>query len=443
MVEFAGMKNVVLALSALAGASCPAAELFNGKDLSGWTAVADQEVTGGYSAAEPTWAVVDGAIRTTGTPFGYLRTKRADFADFKLRLEYHWWRQTARPNSGVFLRLASETGAFIPKCYENQLEPKSVCSVFALGGSELDGVAPRNPYDPANALSGIAAVPARAPSAEKPFGEWNTLEIEAKGDEFVSRLNGKEMNRVKGVKTRKGAVALQAEGGAVEFRNIVIDETPQSGAFVDGVAAALANGGRVDLSALEWTREPAGYTFKDGAVAIKTAPRTDLWQRTYYHFRNDNAPVLQMRTKEKYFSFVVKTDFSQSHQRFDQCGIVMYLDSENWLKGSVEFENDRFQHLGSVATNDGYSDWATTAIPADVKAMWYRFSRRADDYCIECSRDGVEFSQMRVCHMRAGAGEIRFGIYACSPEDSSFTAVFTDMKVVECAWKAHDGQQPD
>ena len=39
--------------------------------------------------------------------------------------------------------------------------------------------------------------------------------------------------------------------------------------------------------------------------------------------------------------------------------------------------------------------------------------------------------------------EISFGIYACSPEESSFTAVFTDMKITECAWKAHDGQQPD
>ena len=120
----------------------------------------------------------------------------------------------------------------------------------------------------------------------------------------------------------------------------------------------------------------------------------------------------------------------------------MYLNSENWLKGSVEYENDEFQHLSSVVTNNGYSDWATTAIPADVKTMWYRFSRREDDYCIECSADGQTFSQMRVCHMYAGAKEISFGIYAYSPEEASFTAVFSDMKITECAWKAHDGQQP-
>ena len=150
-----------------------------------------------------------------------------------------------------------------------------------------------------------------------------------------------------------------------------------------------------------------------------------------------------METDEKYFSFVVKTDFTDSHHRFDQCGIVMYLDSENWLKGSVEYENEKFQHLGSVVTNHGYSDWATTAISADIKTMWYRFSRREDDYCIECSQDGEHFTQMRVCHMWEGKETIRFGIYACSPEDSSFRAVFTDMKLTECMWAAHDGQAPD
>ncbi len=211
----------------------------------------------------------------------------------------------------------------------------------------------------------------------------------------------------------------------------------------DDVKTALSNGGRINFDDLQWTREPAACEMKDDTIRITTAPHTDLWQRTYYHFQNDNAPVLQMKTSEEFFSFVVKTDFTGSHHRFDQCGIVMYLDSENWLKGSVEYENDDFQHLGSVATNNGYSDWATTAIPADVKTMWYRFSRRQDDYCIECSADGENFSQMRICHMHAGAGEISFGIYACSPEESSFTAVFSDMKITECMWLAHNGQQPD
>ena len=197
-----------------------------------------------------------------------------------------------------------------------------------------------------------------------------------------------------------------------------------------------------DTSKLQWTREPADYTISVDKIEITTAPHTDLWQRTYYHFRNDSAPVLQMETDEKFFSFTVKTEF-QSRHRFDQCGIVMYLDSENWLKASIEYENDTFGQLGSVVTNNGYSDWATTEIDASIKSMWYRLSRREDDYLIECSEDGVTFKQMRVCHLWQGSGKIRFGIYACSPEESSFKATFTDMQMTECKWRAHDGQQPD
>ena len=198
----------------------------------------------------------------------------------------------------------------------------------------------------------------------------------------------------------------------------------------------------LNIQDFKWTREPAGFTVSDGKVEIITKPHTDLWQRTYYHFRNDNAPVFQMETEEKFFSFTVKTTFESKH-RFDQCGVVMYLDSDNWLKGSIEYENEQFQHLGSVVTNNGYSDWATTAISASVKSMWYRLSRREDDYCIECSTDGEQYSQMRICHMHKGGGTIRFGIYACSPEDSSFQATFTNMELTECKWRKHDGQAPD
>ena len=198
----------------------------------------------------------------------------------------------------------------------------------------------------------------------------------------------------------------------------------------------------ININDFAWTREPGDFFVSEGRVEVVTKPHTDLWQRTYYHFRNDNAPVFQMETEEKYFSFTVKTAFESKH-RFDQCGVVMYLDSENWLKASIEYENEEFQHLGSVVTNLGYSDWATTAIDASVKSMWYRFSRREDDYCMEYSLDGEHFSQMRICHMHKGGGTIRFGIYACSPEDSSFRATFTDFALSDCKWLAHDGQQPD
>ncbi len=198
--------------------------LFNGRDLSGWTAVVDHDATGGYAAAEPTWFVTNGAIRTTGSPFGYLRTNRSDFTNFTLKLHYRWWRKTEQPNSGVFLRLTRDTGSFIPACYENQLCRGKAGDLVCLAGKPVAGRAPRSPYDSAQPLSGITVVEKTSADAERPMGEWNTLEITVSGDAFTTRLNGTEVNRVKGLSVGAGAIALQSEGGAIEFRDVTIRE---------------------------------------------------------------------------------------------------------------------------------------------------------------------------------------------------------------------------
>lgn len=199
---------------------------------------------------------------------------------------------------------------------------------------------------------------------------------------------------------------------------------------------------KVNLNNMEWIFKPNKFYVGEDKIEIISEPCTDLWQRTYYHFRNDNAPMLLLSSSEKYFSFVVKTRF-ESKVRFDQSGIIMYLDSNNWIKASVEYENDKIQRLGSVVTNNGYSDWASTYIDASIKEMWFRFSRRDDDFCIENSLDGINYKQMRIAHMFNVKDEIRFGVYACSPEKSSFKAEFTNLEILDCVWLSHDGQAQD
>ena len=187
-------------------------------------------------------------------------------------------------------------------------------------------------------------------------------------------------------------------------------------------------------SNLVWTRPPKVYKIEEKKITMTTEPNTDLWQRTYYGFQNDNAPCLQMKTSEKFFSFVVKTEF-ESKTRFDQSGVVMYLDSDNWFKAGVEYENENIQRLGCVVTNNGYSDWCSTDVPSSIKSIWFRFSRRESDYYLEYSDDGKDWKQMRMFHMFKGDGEISFGVYACSPDkEGSFNASFTDMEFTECKW---------
>ncbi len=153
---------------------------------------------------------------------------------------------------------------------------------------------------------------------------------------------------------------------------------------------------KINFTAAKWINQPKLSEITEQYVKIITEPNTDFWQRSYYGFRNNNAPAFLFES-ETNFSFTAKASFDY-RARFDQCGSIIYVDSDNWFKASIEFENERFSRLGSVVTNHGYSDWATTDIPATT-VMWYRLSRRGPDFLIELSLDGMDFKQMRIFHL--------------------------------------------
>lgn len=206
----------------------------------------------------------------------------------------------------------------------------------------------------------------------------------------------------------------------------------------------------MNFSEANWIHPPQSFAITDNSVTMTTESNTDFWQRSYYGFRNDNAPALLVESKEN-FTFTAKTSFAYQN-RFDQCGVIIYVDSDNWFKASLEFEDAHLSRLGSVVTNRGYSDWATTDSSTQTE-MWYRLSRRGPDFLIESSLDGLDFKQMRIFHLHclgettAEMGKldppappeqgIRFGLYACSPLDSSFTAVFNNLTLQPCQWLAH------
>lgn len=206
----------------------------------------------------------------------------------------------------------------------------------------------------------------------------------------------------------------------------------------------------LDFTTATWLNPPKEFKILVDAVSLTTEPKTDFWQRSYYGFRHDNAPALLLECQDN-FSFTFRASFSYQRM-FDQCGVIIYLDSENWVKASIEYENERFSRLGSVVTNNGYSDWATTDI-ANETNIYYRLSRRGPDFLLESSLEGLTFKQMRIFHLHR-LGEttfemaklnppltpektLKFGLYACSPLDSSFTATFDQFKLEPCLWKAH------
>lgn len=190
----------------------------------------------------------------------------------------------------------------------------------------------------------------------------------------------------------------------------------------------------IDLASFYWIFPPRNYKVNKNSMSITTNPNTDFWQRTYYGFQHDNAHAYLFKVADEQFSFTVTSSW-QPTNLYDQCGLAVYQDADNWFKASVEYENDKISRLGSVVTNLGYSDWATTDIGSDTHKMSYRLSRRGQDFRIENSANGKDFFQMRIFHMHLPIQEVNIGVYACSPLDSSFEAKFTNFRLEECKWE--------
>ncbi len=193
----------------------------------------------------------------------------------------------------------------------------------------------------------------------------------------------------------------------------------------------------MNLSLFSWLNPPNTWEITQGSLTFTTEPETDFWQRTYYGFRNDNAHAFLTTVDEETFSFAVRVAWTYQ-TLFDQCGIVLYQDANNWCKASAEYDNPAFSRLGSVVTNLGYSDWATTDIDSAITHMVYRLSRRGQDFLIENSLDGKHFQQMRVFHMHTPLEAVCIGVYACSPLQSSFEAEYSEFHLGECLWEAHE-----
>ncbi len=185
----------------------------------------------------------------------------------------------------------------------------------------------------------------------------------------------------------------------------------------------------------QWLNPPKDYSADNEFIRIATEPDTDLWQNTYYDFVHTNAHAYLFSASED-FTFTVKASFSY-RELFDQCGIILYLDDRNWAKASIERENENRGWLGSVVTNSGYSDWATTSLDGARTSMYYRLSRRGADFLFEQSLDGVQFRQMRIFHMHGFPETVSAGVYACSPGQSSFVAEFSELKGEKCLWLPH------
>ena len=181
-------------------------DLFHGSDLSGWEWVVNPESADMDSEV---CSVVDGNIRIAGNPYGYLRTSEK-YADVKLHAEWRWVGEGT--NSGLFIRVQDGEG-FWPEAIECQLKAGKAGDLVMLGGSRIQEVE----------SVGMFPVKTRIGDYEKPVGEWNVAEVVCEGNRLTIYINGELQNECTCF-TTEGYIALQSEGGPIEFRNIYIEK---------------------------------------------------------------------------------------------------------------------------------------------------------------------------------------------------------------------------
>lgn len=194
----------LLAVTLLVSCSDKKVYLFNGKNMDGWKVVLKEEADA-FSGAS-TFSVENEMIHITGQPFGYARTEKK-YSNYLLHLEWRW----AGPkgvDGGVFNYLQDGDKVW-PQGVQLQMTPKDMGML--MGGIPIEGV--EGPFYRKERIV--------AESPEKPVGEWNEMEFLCKDGQIKCWLNGVLVNEAV-CNVTDGYIAVQSEGGSMDFRNIYL-----------------------------------------------------------------------------------------------------------------------------------------------------------------------------------------------------------------------------
>jgi uncharacterized protein len=113
----------------------------------------------------------------------------------------------------------------------------------------------------------------------------------------------------------------------------------------------------------------------------------------------------------------------QYHDLYDQAGLMVRIDAENWMKCGVEFVEGK-QNMSVVYTRD-YSSWATGPLPEHTSALWLKVVRKGPAIDIFHSADGSRFVETGVGYLGT-AESVMVALMCAAPEGKGFDVRFDD-----------------
>lgn len=179
------------------------------------------------------------------------------------------------------------------------------------------------------------------------------------------------------------------------------------------------------LQKMNWFNEPDTWEIVNSRTfKMIVPPKTDYWRISHYGFTVDDAPFYyamyggEFEAKVKITGNYVTT--------FDQMGMMIRIDHENWIKAGVEYVNGK-QNVSAVVTHKT-SDWSVIELNEAPRSIWIKAVRRLDAVEIFYSLDDKKYTMMRTCWLQDNC-PVMVGLMGACPDGTGFEAIFEDFQV--------------
>ncbi|MBV8327496.1 DUF1349 domain-containing protein [Chryseobacterium sp.] len=178
------------------------------------------------------------------------------------------------------------------------------------------------------------------------------------------------------------------------------------------------------LEKMSWFNEPEKWEIKNKSLLMQVTPQSDYWRVSHYGFTVDDAPFYYTTYGGE---FEAKVKIAGNYKaRFDQAGLMLRTDHNNYIKAGVEFVDGKY-NISTVVTHDK-SDWSVITLDKTPPAIWIKAIRRLDAIEIFYSFDDKNYIMMRNAPFQDNT-PVMIGLMAACPDGNGFTAVFENFKV--------------
>lgn len=178
------------------------------------------------------------------------------------------------------------------------------------------------------------------------------------------------------------------------------------------------------LEKMQWFNEPEKWTVENQTLSMFVTPKSDYWRISHYGFTVDDAPFYYALYGGE---FEVKVKITGDYKnRFDQAGLMLRIDEQNYIKAGIEFV-DGVYNLSTVVTHKT-SDWSVIALEKPVPFIWIKAVRRLDAVEVFYSFDNKTYTMMRNAWMQDNT-PMMVGVMGACPDGDGFNVKFENFKV--------------